>query len=143
MKPLCQMREGGLWVLQPSALPHLTPYIDALRSYSSLVHSKRKSWVRRVGFFVKRAWQVCCERNTNTSSHAGRGSDSSRLAESNISCVARELHTLLAAGASRVLLLLLWRGGARRTRARPQSSDWTLSALHTQVTGRCRHSTVK
>ena len=29
------MREGGLWVLQPSALPHLTPYIDVLRSYSS------------------------------------------------------------------------------------------------------------
>ena len=60
LKPLCQMREGGLWVLQPSALPHLTPYIDVLRSYSSVLQSKRKSWVRRVGFFVKRAWQVCC-----------------------------------------------------------------------------------
>ena len=102
------MREGGLWVLQPSALAHLTPYIDVLRSYSSVLQSKRKSWVWRVGFFVKRVWQVCCERSTNTSSHAGRGADSdpNRLTGGNISDVARTRRphcvATCRAGASRV-----------------------------------------
>ena len=52
---------------------------------------REKVWVWRVGFFFKRAWQACCERNTDTSSHTGRGadSDSNRLARGNISDVAR------------------------------------------------------
>ena len=28
--PLAKMREGGLWGLRPSAIPHLTPYIGVL-----------------------------------------------------------------------------------------------------------------
>jgi hypothetical protein len=62
--PLAKLREGGLWGLKPSAIPHLTPYIDLLHNYPSMIPIQRKSWVRRVGFFFKRAWQVCCERST-------------------------------------------------------------------------------
>ena len=45
-----------------------------------------------MGFFFKGAWQVCCERSTDTGSHAGRCVDSNpnRLARGNISEDARE-----------------------------------------------------
>ena len=38
------MREGGLLGLRPSAIPHLTPYIDVLHSHSSVIQIQKKKF---------------------------------------------------------------------------------------------------
>ena len=49
------MREGGLWGLRPSAIPHLTPYIGVLHDCSSVIQlKKRKSLGVEGGLFLQR-----------------------------------------------------------------------------------------
>ena len=42
--PSAKMREGGLLGLRPSAIPHLTPYIDVLHSHSSVIQIQKKKF---------------------------------------------------------------------------------------------------
>ena len=39
-----KMREGGLLGLRPSAIPHLTPYIDVLHNHSPVIQIQKKKF---------------------------------------------------------------------------------------------------